>query len=62
MLVLFKLNCLITLNCLELNLTFLATTLLIVLLTIFVTEINYSNEKPNKSRTCQTRFNTSSIS
>lgn len=47
MFILLKLNCYLTSKCLELNLTFLGMALLIVLLTIFITEKHLKNEKPN---------------
>ncbi len=47
MFILLKLNCYLTSNCLELNQTFLGMALLIVLLTIFITETHLKNEKPN---------------
>ena len=47
MLALLKLNCYLTFECLVLNLTFLITALLIVLLTIFIIEKTLKYEKPN---------------
>ena len=47
MLALLKLNCYLTAECLVVNLTFLITILLIVLLTIFIIEKTLKNEKPN---------------
>lgn len=47
MLVLFKLNCYLTSECTVVNLTFLMMPLLIVLLTIFITETTLKNEESN---------------